>query len=303
MNKMYKKVKKQNGERFAKVLRGYHNGIFEIPDILPIVKHAGRSPEDAEALLPYLMTLLNEDEVEEAAAQNPYELLEKAGYHAEYADTLEKQNAIRKHFTSGEELCTFNDSSRFQNYHIVNCVRHDVEDIKREDFLGKEERQDAYGTSVISIQMAKKGGYISIKNRYNHKVANCDNTFKSNPDNIITGLSEALQEEFGISFSATSSVPDGYVLCGRNIVKQNYEISGIIYGDHCVVKNGTLTELEDPEYLFDYFIFDARTKTFSCDDGITDSFPETFNNAYGGSPTVYVKNHCIYDGDLMLVGV
>jgi len=134
MNKMYKKVKKQNGERFAKVLRGYHNGIFEIPDILPIVKHAGNSPEDAEALLPYLMTLLNEDEVEEAPPQNPYELLEKAGYHAEYADTLKKQNSIKKHFTSGEELCTFNDSSRFKNYHIVNCVRHDVEDINRGDF-------------------------------------------------------------------------------------------------------------------------------------------------------------------------
>lgn len=300
---MFKKIKKQNGERFAKVIRDHHNGILEVPDILAIVKHAGREPADAQAILPYLLTLLNTEEVEETVVADPYELLEQAGYHAEHADTLEKQNAIRKYFESDEELCTFNDSSRYQHYHMVNCVRHDVDSIRREDFRGEETRQDAYGTSVISIQMAKKGGYISIKNRYNHKVANCDNTFNSNPDNIIAGLSEALQKEFGISFSATSAVPEGFVLVGKQVVKQNYEINGMVFGDHCIVKNGELEELKPPLYLFDEFTFDERTKTFSCPEGITDSFPEAFNNAYGGSPTVYVKKHCIYDGDIMLVGV
>ena len=303
---MYKKVKKQNGERFAKVLRDYHNGILEIPGILRILKHAGSEPKDAEHILPYLLTLLNTEEVEEEEkAADPYALLEEAGYHAEYADTLKKQNAIKKYFTAEEELCTFRDRKRFKHYYIVNCVRHDVDSIKREDFLGKEKRQDTYGTSVISIQMAKRGGYISIKNRYNHTVSGCDNTFKSNPDNIIEGLSKALQNEFDIPTDTKiiSNSPSGYALVDSRLVKNNYEVNGIVYGDHCIVQRGELREMKEHEYLFDYFIFNARTKTFSCIGDVADSFIDTFNEAYGGSPTVYVKKHCIYDGDVLLVGV
>ena len=47
---MYKKIKRQNGETFARTLRDHHNGLLEIPDIDKIVRHAGR---DAEPLLPF----------------------------------------------------------------------------------------------------------------------------------------------------------------------------------------------------------------------------------------------------------
>ena len=35
---MYDIIKKQNGERFAKAIRNYDNGIFDIPDLDKIVK-------------------------------------------------------------------------------------------------------------------------------------------------------------------------------------------------------------------------------------------------------------------------
>ena len=71
----------------------------------------------------------------------------------------------------------------------------DVDKIKR----GKPpQRDDEYGTSVISIQVFKEGGFISIKNRYNHTVQNCDNTLNSNPDNIILGLSDAIKHHFHV---------------------------------------------------------------------------------------------------------
>lgn len=302
-NKNFNKIKKQNGEEFAKILRNYHNGIFEIPDVVSIVKHAGRG-KDAERILSYLVNLLSAEADKEEKPGDPFELLSQAGYDAYYADTLEKQNAISKHFEKDEELCTFRDSSRFQNYYIINAVKKNVSEIRRKDFIGKEKREDEYGTSVISIQVAKRGGFISIKNRYNHKVENCDNTFKSNPDNIIQGLSQAIQAHFDVKFSSVNNhLPDDYVLAGKQLVKVNQEIEGVYFGDHAFVKNGALVEMKEHEYLFDYFIFNAQTKTFTNVLDIQDSFPEVFNGAYGGSPTVYVKDHCIYDGDIMLVGV
>lgn len=302
---MFKKMKKQNGETFAKTVRSFHNGIFEIPDILDIVKHAGRGRQDAESVLPYLVSLLQDDRGDEPEAADPFELLKQAGYSAYYADTLKKQNKIEKYFEPNESLCTFNDTERFKNYYIVNCVHEDATSLDRKQFSGKEKRQDTYGTSVISIQIAKRGGFISIKNRYNHTVQNCDNTFGSNPDRIISGLSKALQDHFGISFSSTAMIPDNCVLAGKQLVKVAQEINAVNIGEHCYVHEGVLHGMKEHEYLFDYFIFNAQSKTFRFVEGIDiqDSFVEAFNDAYGGSPTVYVKKHCIYDGETMLVGV
>lgn len=156
----YETIKQKNGEAFAKTLRNFHNGILEIPDLANILRHAGR---DATPLLPYLMSLLtsNDDNAPQLAPIDPFALLEQAGYDAFHADTLEKQNSIIPYFKKGELLCTFNDQARCKNYHIVHAVKNNASEIKREDFIGREARQDAYGTSVISIQMMKNGGFIS----------------------------------------------------------------------------------------------------------------------------------------------
>ena len=51
---MHDVIKAQNGERFAKAIRNYDNGIFDIPNIDKIVKYAGR---DAEPIMQYLVSL------------------------------------------------------------------------------------------------------------------------------------------------------------------------------------------------------------------------------------------------------
>lgn len=59
----------------------------------------------------------------------------------------------------------------------------------------------------MSIQMAKQGGFISIKNRYNHTV--------QNPDNIIYGLSASLMQYFNIKFHINNNImPNGYTFVG-----------------------------------------------------------------------------------------
>ncbi len=297
---VYKKIKRQNGERFAQALRNYHSGLLQIEGIAEMVRHAGR---DASPLLPYLMSLLasNDDKPVDALVLDPFVLLDQAGYDAFHADTLEKQNSIKKYFAPGELLCTFNDAARHQNYHIIHAVKKDVDKIRREDFNSKAERQDAYGTSVISIQIKKGGGFISIKNRYNHNVEHCDNTFDSNPDNIIKGLSNALRNHFNVEFSAGEiALPDGYVMIQGQIFKYNFERDNVYYGDQAWASEGTIYTVDRAagDAVFDEFIFDNKTKTLQhIDSNGFDGFVDDFNDCYGGN-----KGLSVQSGNLMLDG-
>ena len=236
---MYDIIKKQNGEHFAKAIRNYDNGIFDIPNIDKIVKYAGR---DAEPIMNYLVSLKQITIQEMAVHMDPIKLLDKAGYDAYVADTLEKQNAIQKYYAPGEEICTFRDPERFKRYYIINAVRKDVDKIKRGN---PPQRDDEYGTSVISIQVLKTGGFISIKNRYNHTVQNCDSTFNSNPDNIIMGLSDAIRHHFGADFSSQRvDLGPGYTLVGNQICKYYREINNVYISEDFYVKDGQICEID-----------------------------------------------------------
>ena len=237
---MYDIIKKQNGEHFAKAIRNYDNGIFDIPDIDKIVKYAGR---EAEPLMNYLISLKNIQIEEHAVHMDPIELLDSAGYDAYVADTLEKQNAISIYYQDKEKLCTFRDKDRFKKYYIINAVRKDVDKIKREDFTNPM-RDDKYGTSVLSIQILKQGGFISIKNRYNHTVQNCDNTLNSNPDNIIPGLSGALKHYFNVDFSARyEPVPVMCTIVNNQIFKYVSERNNVYISENAYVKDGQIYDI------------------------------------------------------------
>ena len=81
---VFEQIKAQNGEAFAKAIRSYHNGIFDIPDIVNIVKYAGR---EAEPVLQYLKSLIGPEIEEHGVYETPFQLLDRAGYDAYYADT------------------------------------------------------------------------------------------------------------------------------------------------------------------------------------------------------------------------
>lgn len=198
-------------------------------------------------------------------------------------------------------LCTFNDVARHENYHIVHAVKKDADKIKRENFHGKEDREDAYGTSVISIQMLKSGGFISIKNRYNHKVVGCDNTFNSNPNYIIPGLSEALKKYFNVAFTPPSGLPEEFVLFGAQILKYHTEHNNIYYGDQAWAKDGVIytADRSKGDALFGGFLFKNATKSLEkIDPDLPDSFTEDFNRYYAGRPGLCVAKN----GDLLLNG-
>lgn len=286
---MFDIIKKQNGETFAKAIRNYDNGIFDIPNLDKIVKYAGRQ---AEPIMAYLVSLKGGSIEEMSVHRNPIDLLDKAGYRAWYVndvDTPEKsvedcerdQNAIAGYFRSaeaaehgytgghprtnvgssehGELICTIYTNlgsahkQRFKDYYIINAVKKEVDgdDKKPEEQWNikpsdNPEREDEYGTSVISIQILKSGGFISIKNRYNHTVHNPDNTFNSNPDAIIYGLSDALKHHFNVDFSSQmTQLPRGYTLFNDQIFKYVREIEDVYFGvDSAYVKNGVIHDLD-----------------------------------------------------------
>ncbi len=261
---VYDIIKKQNGEKFAKAIRNYDSGIFDVEDIDKIVKFAGK---EAEPIMNYLISLKDVKIEEHGVHKSPFELLREAGYVSMYADTLEKQNNpdFQALYARGEEICTFRDPHRFENYHIIHCIKENINDIKREDFPNPK-RQDEYGTSAISIQIAKSGGFISIKNRYNHTVSACDNTFDSNPDNIIEGLSESLKYHFGVDFSSQKvSVPEGYTLMNEQILKYNFEENDVYFGKDFYAYGGRITPIDKlREIMIDNCILDLSKKEITC---------------------------------------
>ncbi len=261
---MYDKIKRQNGECFAKAIRDFDSGIFEIERLAEILKYAGYNPI---SLLPFLRCFFIKRETKNINTQkSPFELLQEAGYDAFYADTLEKQNSIQKYFTEKENLCTFMDETRYQKYHIIHCIKKGADKLKRKDFLGKEKREDEYGVSVISIQILKESGFIKITNRYNHTVECCDNTFNSNLDNIIGGLTQAFQKYFNIKFSFPDiDMPDGYLIAtdenSCKIIEYYTEENDIFLASKGYVKNGVFYKINpDSELFIDKFLVDLKNK-------------------------------------------
>ena len=64
------------------------------------------------------------------------------------------------------------------------AVKKDADKMKREDYKTPQ-REDEYGTSVMSIQFSKGGlCTVSIKNRYHHRVNIPDATCGNNLDRI-----------------------------------------------------------------------------------------------------------------------
>ncbi len=273
---VYDIIKRQNGEAFAQAIRDFDSGIFDIPNLPRIVRYAGRN---AEPLLKYLESLKQVEIMENPLSlmEDPFALLKKAGYDAFYADTLEKQNSIMNYYADMEALCTFKDPHRFKDYYIVHAIKEGADKLKRSDFRGKERREDEYGTSVISIQILKEGGFISIKNRYNHTIQAPDNTFKSNPDNIIMGLSQALRDYFQVDFTSQPVDLDrDFIVVEGMIYQYHTECNNTYFGDSYCIKDNKVNFInKDYQMIVDNFIIDFReNKVFQPYETMPDAFPE-----------------------------
>lgn len=228
----------------------------------------------------YIYSHLTTEEQEKVSTnKTPKQLLNECGYNLYECKTERDIQKFKKYYKSSEKLCTFKEK-RLENYYVFFAVKKDVRKIKRKNFQ-KPNRQDAYGTSVISIQFSKGAtNTLSIKNRYNDMVYNPDCTFSNNLDNIIPGLSKSFEREYNLNLGNRKcdlKIP-GYVKANDGkLYKYNYQINNTYYcPDNIIIDNKKVIRdyQEKEKYLIlDYFILDLVNKEIKLyDQKIKDSF-------------------------------
>ncbi len=305
-NNTIKKLKKIAGEKNAQKLLLYFSGDFldeNLEKVFAIPKEIRNIDFSKEENIQKIKKVFSKFEETEKRKEKKEpqktakELLDEVGYILDdkiktYKDYLK----YKKYYKEGEELCKFNDKNRCNNYHIFWIIKKDIDKIKREDFIGKEERQDKYGTSCCSISISKNGKSISqICNRYNHKVSAPDNTFNSNLENIAVGLTEAFNHDYGFSLGDNPIVEfDNFYFLDGKYWHYNREINGKKYGETTI--DGTIY---DPNnfLLFDNFIIDLKKKTIKTADGEEDAFTDIFNKKIKNGAKIIISNNDIEDDD------
>lgn len=124
--------------------------------------------------------------IRETTQEEIIEDFKKAGYDTVIFDDEEKIAECKKYYAAGEVICTYNNlSGRMSQYHMLVAIKKDIDKIQRSK---NPQREDKYGTSILNIQIAKNGSHMSIKNRYNHTVSECDSTLNNNLDLLVSGL-------------------------------------------------------------------------------------------------------------------
>lgn len=277
-SEVFKSLKKHRGEHFAKAVRDNH--IDDVPNIEHILEFA--TAEDIEKLAPVVRSVYKVSKKSNYETnKKPIELLKEAGYEAFVVKNLKQQNSIKKYFRKDEELCTFRDPQRYKNYYMIHAVKFGADKIKP---AKNPERQDEYGTSVISIQIVKTGGFISIKNRYNHTVNCPDDTFDNNPDKIILGLTNSLRNYFNVEFNVSEKIlPDNYIFVGDRLVQYNRELNNIYFGSNYYVKGSEIIKLKpESQIMVDFIVFDMENKTMFTPNNNDGNTYKVLSEAFSG---------------------
>ena len=221
--------------------------------------------------------------------KTPFELMDEAGYILYECTNEEDIQKFRIFYEDNEVLCTLKQGNRLDKCHVFFAVKKDVQNIKRSS---NPERQDEYGTSVISLQFTKgKNNFISIKNRYNDHVIGSDATFSNDLENIIPGLTRSFEKYYGFNIchqdydaSDFLSTELRYVNgIGGTYYRCNLEDDNIQYCENnIIIDDGVLIDeyAKNPEryIVMDQYILDLKEKTISLYKKEDDSFIKSIND-------------------------
>lgn len=175
----------------------------------------------------------------------------KAGYDTVIFDDKEKIAECEKYYASGERICTYNNlSGRMSQYHMLVAIKKDIDKIQRSKH---PQREDEYGTSILNIQIAKNGSHMSIKNRYNHTVDECDSTLNNNLDLLVQGLQAKVLGYYGIAFlNKKKSYYKNIVNINGIYLKYSVEVDNVYFGDFVLdSENGIRFEEHSRYYVND----------------------------------------------------
>ena len=264
----------------------------------------------------FMYSFFNVEEKEVRTNKSPFELLKSVGYTLYKCNSEEEIQAFKKYYADGEKLCTFN-GDRLKRCYVFFAVKNNAEKLNREDFTNPQ-REDDYGTSVISIQFSKgKINTLSIKNRYNHSVNNPDATFSNNLDNIVEGLTCAFEKKYGLNINQNADDYSNFLTEKLTYVKAkdgkyyryNMEFDNIYYCENnVIIDSGNVIDdyiYEKERYiLMDYFILDLKQKRIIVHDlYIRDSLLNHINSIVnridikkeGNNKRIIIKTNAQYD--------
>ena len=233
-----------------------------------------------DVFVSYIYGLLEPVDELPIVSESVRELLDRCGYEFYECHTCEEVNSFSTYYTPSEKICTFR-RNRLEKCYVFFAVKKNAFEIKREDYLYPQ-RQDKYGTSVISIQFTRGvNNILSIKNRYNHSVINPDATYSNNLENIIPGLTRSFERDYGLNINQNIGgdfeIP-GYIRANDGkFYKYNYEINGVYYCDNNIIIDDmdVITDYcEKEKYIvIDYFIIDLVNKEIRLYDcSVNDGF-------------------------------
>ena len=282
MAKDYDIIKKYYGEKFAQFCRANFPTILELGDGV-LAEHIMNLFAPNKSLYEdiikqgididfkeYVYSKINKDQNKQEnfeITDTPEQLMRSVGYTLYKCETVEDVARFRPYWTREEELCTFLAMrERLSRCHIFFAVKDGAKKLDRKSFKYPR-RQDEYGTSVISLQFSKNGfNDLSIKNRYNHTVANPDATFSNDLENICVGLTDSFNKYYGFNTASSQSQFEilGYTRASDGkMYKFNKEQNGVYYcPDNVVIIDGQVVQLDKfSQILVGEYVFDFKAKT------------------------------------------
>lgn len=196
-------LKKLLGERAYNVIKNMDLDGEKLRKAFVTSKNAKACMEDLDEyqIKSLLSTICGTDEIGTVLKSTQEEITAKfnsVGYDTVIFDDEEKIAECAKYYAEGERICTYNNlKGRMDEYHMIVAVKKNIDKIKRSNH---PQREDEYGTSILNIQIAKNGSHMSIKNRYNHTIANPDSTFNNNLNNLCDGLQSMVLGYYGFAY-------------------------------------------------------------------------------------------------------
>ena len=286
-----KLIKKYYGEKMSHLCRELFPTLLETPGLLYETLSKAFYPnrflyddivesKQEDEFKTYIYNIIDiKKEKAKRPQGTPAELLEQAGYILYECHSEEEIQRFSKYYKDDEKLCTFK-GGRLDRCHVFFAVKKNVDEIKRENFKNPE-RQDEYGTSVISIQFSRgNNNTLSIKNRYNHTVSNPDATFGNNLDNIIPGLTAAFEETYDLDIVGKniSLTLDNYTRAndGR-LYRFLAERENVYYcSDNILIDHNQVVPYDKSRYLIiEGYIVDFKDKRIYCAYADSDEFLES----------------------------
>ena len=217
--------------------------------------------------------------------------MDEAGYTLYECKTEEDIQSFRKYYARNEMLCTIYNGGRLNRCHVFFAVKKNVDEIKRENFTNPQ-REDEYGTSVISIQFSRgKINDLSIKNRYNHTVNQPDATFSNNLENIIPGLTKSFEKCYGLNIYQNINRKSNFIhnelqykrANDGKYYRYNLETDGIYYCENnVIIKDGEViieyANNKERYIVIDKYVIDRKDKKIYNLFNKYDSFVRSIND-------------------------